>query len=260
VVRSGSPYRTPPKPLQCSHTEPRCSIDHGAGLAPTALKLYEAHAHGGARLHLIMTLYLTLAMGSTTIWTVQRNTPKCKKAQISKKIGGSHGSPNFCCKHVRTWLSHRASPQTLSPLPAAHVAQDLFRSGASGTTRRDFAVFVSATTSSPSTQAKVPRSRNSWGLKINIGRSVDSIHSAVNPPTVILRSLAGRLVRSRALTSAALTRASLALLQKTVSRQLAPSSSVWRMCTCQRPSARRMGLGPRCCLVVSWYSKHRAHL
>src|SRR5688500_15464183 len=38
------------------------------------------------------------------------------------------------------------------------------------------------------------------------------IHSLVNPPRVILRSLAGRLARRRSLTSAALSRASLAVL------------------------------------------------
>ena len=39
-----------------------------------------------------------------------------------------------------------------------------------------------------------------------------SIHSAVNSPRVILRSLASRLARSRARTSAVLSRASLAVL------------------------------------------------
>jgi hypothetical protein len=41
---------------------------------------------------------------------------------------------------------------------------------------------------------------------------VESIHSAANAPRVTVRSLAGRLARSRSLTAEALARASLAVL------------------------------------------------
>jgi len=71
----------------------------------------------------------------------------------------------LCCEHVRTRLPDRASPKPLSPLPGAQVAQDLLSRGESGKTRRDFAVFVSVTTSSPSTRAKVPFTRSSLASK-----------------------------------------------------------------------------------------------
>jgi hypothetical protein len=72
----------------------------------------------------------------------------------------------------------------------------------SGTKRRDFAVFVSATTSSPPPRPRC-HVRATAGRQDRYRRSVDiDWHRfdrlGLNPPRVILRSLSGSLVRSRA--------------------------------------------------------------
>ena len=62
----------------------------------------------------------------------------------------------LCCEHLRSQLPHRASLSRSAICLVRRSRKTFSAVGESGTTRDDFAVFVSVTTSSPSTRARVP--------------------------------------------------------------------------------------------------------
>ena len=71
----------------------------------------------------------------------------------------------LCCERVRSRLPQWAT-LSRSAICLVRMSRKTFSAvGESGMTRRDFAVLVSVTTSSPSTRAKVPRTLSSLAPK-----------------------------------------------------------------------------------------------